>query len=147
LAISTSDGFCRKTVFLGVSVHLCNGIHEWGRKICIKRFLRHFGRTGSRDRNCRYSDCLLAGRPKGRSSDPGRIENFLFYTSSRPALEPTQWEPAGLFPREYSGRNVKLTTHLQLVLKSRKCEYIALPIRLYGVALNYNYRENLPYLY
>jgi hypothetical protein len=44
-------------------------------------------------------DWLQAGRPRGRSSRPGRC--------------------------------VKLTTHLQLVLRSRKYEY---PIRLRGVA-------------
>jgi hypothetical protein len=31
-----------------------------------------------------------AGRPTGRSSSPGRVKNFLFSTSSRPALGPTQ---------------------------------------------------------
>jgi hypothetical protein len=34
----------------------------------------------------RYSDSLRAGRPRGRSSRPGRVKNFLFFTSSRPAL-------------------------------------------------------------
>jgi hypothetical protein len=45
----------------------------------------------------RYSDWLRAGRWRGRSSSPGRVENFLFSTSSRPALGPTQtpiqWVP------------------------------------------------------
>jgi hypothetical protein len=43
--------------------------------------------------------------------------------SSRPALgsnqPPIQWVQ-GLFPRGYSGRGVNLTTHLQLVPRSRK---------------------------
>jgi hypothetical protein len=44
----------------------------------------------------------------------------------------------GLFPRRSSGRGVKLTTHLQLVPRSRKCGYIhPPPIRLHGVVLNY----------
>jgi hypothetical protein len=46
----------------------------------------------------RYSDWLLLGRPRCRSSSPGRVKNFLFSTSSGPALEPTQppitWVPA-----------------------------------------------------
>jgi hypothetical protein len=50
----------------------------------------------------RYSDWLRAGRPRGRNWSPGRVKNFLFSTSSRPALGPTQppiqWVP-GAFPR------------------------------------------------
>jgi hypothetical protein len=38
----------------------------------------------------KYSDWLRAGRPRGRSSSPGRVKNFLFSTSSKPALESTQ---------------------------------------------------------
>jgi hypothetical protein len=53
-------------------------------------------------RRSRYSDCLRAGRPRGRSSSPGRVKNFLFSTSSRPALGPTQppiqWVPGALSP-------------------------------------------------
>jgi hypothetical protein len=33
---------------------------------------------------------LRAGRPRGRSSNPGSIKKFLFSTSSRPDLKPTQ---------------------------------------------------------
>jgi hypothetical protein len=50
----------------------------------------------------RYSDWLRAGRPKGPSSCPGRVKNFLFSMSSRPALWPTQppiqWVPGALSP-------------------------------------------------
>jgi hypothetical protein len=38
----------------------------------------------------RYSDWLRAGRTRGRSSSPGRVKNFHFSMSSRPALGPTQ---------------------------------------------------------
>jgi hypothetical protein len=48
-----------------------------------------------------YSDWLRAGRPRNRSSSPGRVNNFLFFTSSRPALgstQPLQWVPGALSP-------------------------------------------------
>jgi hypothetical protein len=49
----------------------------------------------------RYSDWLRAGRPRGRSSSPGRVKNVLFSKSSRLALgstqPPIQWV-SGLFP-------------------------------------------------
>jgi hypothetical protein len=44
---------------------------------------------------------LRAGRLRGRSSNPGRIKNFLFCTSAKPALVPTQPSiqvPAALSP-------------------------------------------------
>jgi hypothetical protein len=41
-------------------------------------------------RRSRYSDCLRAGRPRGRSSSLGRVKNFHLFMSSRPALGPTQ---------------------------------------------------------
>jgi hypothetical protein len=56
-------------------------------------------RTGYRSL---YSVWLQAGRPKGRSSSPDSVKNFLFSTSSRPALGSTQpriqWEPGALSP-------------------------------------------------
>jgi hypothetical protein len=51
---------------------------------------------------CRYSDWLRAGRPRVWSSSPGRVKNFLFSKSSRPALGFTQpliqWVPGAPFP-------------------------------------------------
>jgi hypothetical protein len=45
----------------------------------------------------RYSDWLRGGQPRDRSSSPGRVKNFLFSTSPRPALGSTQppikWVP------------------------------------------------------
>jgi hypothetical protein len=50
----------------------------------------------------RYSNWLRAGQPGGRSSSPGMVKNFLFSTSSRPALGPTQppiqWVSGVLYP-------------------------------------------------
>jgi hypothetical protein len=50
----------------------------------------------------RYSDWIRAGRPRGQSSSPGRGKNFLFSTSFRPVLGPTQppiqWVPWALSP-------------------------------------------------
>jgi hypothetical protein len=67
--------------------------------------------------------CLRAGRPRDRSSSSGMVKNFLF-TSSRPALGPTQpliQRVRGAVSQGCSGVGVKLTTHLQLVPRSRKC--------------------------
>jgi hypothetical protein len=50
----------------------------------------------------RYSDWLRVGRQRGRSSSPGTVKNFLFSTSSRSVLGPTQppiqWVPGGSYP-------------------------------------------------
>jgi hypothetical protein len=53
--------------------------------------------SGSRD-----SDWLRAGRPRGWSSSPGRVKNFLFSMSSKPVLgstqPPIQWIPRAVSP-------------------------------------------------
>jgi hypothetical protein len=50
----------------------------------------------------RCSDLLRAGRPRDRSSSPGRSKNSLFSTSSRPVLGSTRasidWVPGALSP-------------------------------------------------
>jgi hypothetical protein len=38
----------------------------------------------------RFSDWLRAERPRGRSSSPSRLENFLFLMLTRPGSEPIQ---------------------------------------------------------
>jgi hypothetical protein len=43
----------------------------------------------------RYSDCLRAGRPTGRSSSSGRVKDFKSSISSGPELASTQ--PPALF--------------------------------------------------
>jgi hypothetical protein len=54
---------------------------------------------------------LRAGRPRGRSSSPSRVKNFLFSKSSRSALRTTHppilWVPGALSPRvKRPGREV-----------------------------------------
>jgi hypothetical protein len=50
----------------------------------------------------RFSDWLRVGRPRGRSSSPDTVKNFLFSMSSRPALRstqpPNQWVAGALSP-------------------------------------------------
>jgi hypothetical protein len=64
--------------------------------------LWHYSRGRYIDYASRYSDWLRAGRRRGQSSSPGRVKNFLFSKSSRPALlctqPPIQWVPDA-FPR------------------------------------------------
>jgi hypothetical protein len=54
---------------------------------------------------------------------PGRVKDFHVSMSSRPALRPTQ-PPIQSVPEFLSPRGVKLTTHLQLVPRSRKHGFI-----------------------
>jgi hypothetical protein len=71
----------------------------------------------------KHSDWLWAGRQSGRSSSPGRVKS-----SFSPRRRDRLWCPpslltngyGGLFPRGLSGRGVKMTSHLQLVPRSRK---------------------------
>jgi hypothetical protein len=56
----------------------------------------------SRDSSAGIATGYGAGWPRSRSSIPGRIKNFLFSTTSTPALGPTQlpiqWVPGVFFP-------------------------------------------------
>jgi hypothetical protein len=86
-------------------------------KPCLYLSGNYFGYPHSR-----YSDWLRAGRPRGRSSSPGRGKIFLFSTLSRPVLGPTQpliqWVLGALSP------GVKRpgceANHSPLMPKSRK---------------------------
>jgi hypothetical protein len=52
-------------------------------------YIPHLSYCEPEQRN-RYSDWLRPGRLRDRTSSPGRVKNFLFSTSSRPALRPNQ---------------------------------------------------------
>jgi hypothetical protein len=67
---------------------------------------------------CIKSDSLRTGRPRGRSSSPGRVKSSSLALGSTQL--PIQWVPWALSP-EVKRRGLKLTTHLQLVLRLRKC--------------------------
>jgi hypothetical protein len=73
------------------------------------------------------SHWLRAGRLRGRSSSPGRVKNFLFSTSSRPALgstqPPIQWVQ-GVLSQGVKWPGCEADHHLQLLPRSRKCESI-----------------------
>jgi hypothetical protein len=64
-----------------------------------------------------------AGRQTGLSSSPDMVKNFLFSTSSRPALGSTQ-PPIKRVPETLSAGvkgPAREADHLQLVPRSRKC--------------------------
>jgi hypothetical protein len=49
----------------------------------------------------RYSDCLLAIGPSGRSSSPGRVTNFLHLVQTASGAHPASYPrgTGGFFPR------------------------------------------------
>jgi hypothetical protein len=61
------------------------------------------GRKGEKKKTDGPHLLIRAGRPRGRTSSPDRVENFLFSATSRPAPGPTQppiqWVPGALSPR------------------------------------------------
>jgi hypothetical protein len=84
---------------------------------------------------------LRAGRPRGRSSSPGRVKNFLSSTSSRPALGPTQPHiqlvPGALSPGvKRPGREADHSPPTSAEVKNTWIYISTLPIRLHGVVLN-----------
>jgi hypothetical protein len=107
----------------------------------IKFLKLYFGRYIVLQRS-RDSDWLRAGRPRGRSSSPGRVKNFLFSTSSRRALgstqPPIQWVPGAILSGvKRSGREADHSLPVSAEVK-KIWIYIFThsAIRLYGVMLN-----------
>jgi hypothetical protein len=78
-----------------------------------------------------YSDWLRAGRPRGRGSSHGRVKNFLFSTSSRPALGFThpriQLVPGALSPAvKQPGREADHSPPASAEVK-KMCVYTSTP--------------------
>jgi hypothetical protein len=76
-----------------------------------------------------------------RSSSPGREKNFLFSTSSRPALgstqPPVQWVPGALSPEvKRPGREADHSPRTSAEVKKNVDLYIHSPVRLYDIAHN-----------
>jgi hypothetical protein len=99
---------------------------------------------------CWYSNELRGARPE---FDSRQCKIFLYSTASRPALMLTRllsndhWV---LFPWGLSERNLKLTTHLHLVPRSRMSElYLHSPIRFNSMVFNYliNDRDSFTFLW
>jgi hypothetical protein len=77
---------------------------------------------------------------RGGSSNPGRVKNFHFSISSRPALGSTQppikWVPGGSFPGvRWQGREADRSPPTSAEVK-KMWIYIHSPILLDGVMLN-----------
>jgi hypothetical protein len=83
---------------------------------------------------------LYPGRPRVRSSSPGKVKNFLFFKSSRPALRstqpPIQWVPGALSPGiKRPGREAVHSPPTSAEVK-KILIYKSTPTRLHGVVLN-----------
>jgi hypothetical protein len=93
-------------------------------------------------------ELLLTGRPRGRSSGPGRIKNLLFSTSSRRAQGSTQppnkWVPGAVsLGAKWQGREADHSPPTSVQVKKI---WIS-SMRLHGVVLNYlSTGTALPYL-
>jgi hypothetical protein len=83
---------------------------------------------------------IVTGRPRGRSSSPGRVKNFLFSTSSRQALgstqPPIQRVPGALSPKvKRLGSEADHSSPTSAEAK-KMWIYTHSPIRLQGIVLN-----------
>jgi hypothetical protein len=104
----------------------------------FQRATRSYSEPGYRSR---YSDWLRVGRPRGRSSSPGGVKNFLFSTLSRSALGPTrppiQWLPAGFSPGvKRPGRESGHSPPGGAEIKEIRIYTSTTPIRFHGVVFN-----------
>jgi hypothetical protein len=81
---------------------------------------------------------IATGRPRRRSSSPGRVKSFLFSKSSRPALRstqpPIQWVAGALSPGVK--RPGSEADHSPPTSQENVDLYIHSPIRPHGVVLN-----------
>jgi hypothetical protein len=73
----------------------------------------------------------------GRGSIPGKGKDFSLFHKVQTALEPHYAVGIRGSTQGYSGRGVKLTTHLHLVPRSRMMQlYLYSPVRLHDMVLN-----------
>jgi hypothetical protein len=87
-----------------------------------------------------YSDWLRTGRRISWSSAPGRVNKFLYSTSSRPALGPTQppikWVPEALYQGvKRPGREADRSPPTNAEVKKTWIIH-SHPIRLHGLVFN-----------
>jgi hypothetical protein len=96
------------------------------------------------------SDWLRAGQPRGRSSSPGRVKNFLFSTLSRLAIgsiqPPIQWV-LGAFSLgiKRTGLEADHSPPTSAEVKINMDVYIHSPIRLNGTVVKH--RDNVPFFF
>jgi hypothetical protein len=87
----------------------------------------------------RYSDWLRAGRPRGRSSSPGRIKNFLQVFQTGSGVHPTSYQMGTGALSPGVKRPGPEADHLHLIsaeVNKIVDLYIHSPIRHHGVVLN-----------
>jgi hypothetical protein len=74
----------------------------------------------------------------GLDSSPGRVKNILHIVQTGSDVQPTSYSMGtGDSSPRVKRRDVKLTTHLELVPRSKNVDlYVHSPIRLHGVVLN-----------
>jgi hypothetical protein len=99
-------------------------------------------------RKCMSRSRLRSRRQKGRSSSPATENNFLFSTSSRPTLGPTQapiqWVPGVKRP----GSEADHSPSTSIKVKNTWIYTFTPPIHLHGVVLNkLSTRTTLPLPY
>jgi hypothetical protein len=87
------------------------------------------------------SDWLQAGQSRNQSSSPGRVKNFLFFTSSRPTLgstqPPIQRVPGALsLAMKQPGHEADHSPPASAEVKENVDLYIHSPICLHGIVFN-----------
>jgi hypothetical protein len=116
------------------------------RDVTLVHFANQYCKTRSR-----YSDWLQARRPRGRSSSPGRVKNFLF-TSSRPGLAstepPVQRVPGILSPGlKRAGHEADHSPPASAKVKKMWIYTSTLPYAFMARLVKHRDNFTLPYLY
>jgi hypothetical protein len=87
------------------------------------------------DQNAVYTDQLRAGRPRDRTSSPGRGKNFNFSISSRPAAGSTQLSILWVPGVKRQGHEADHSHPISAEVKKTWIHTSTPPIRLHGVVL------------